>query len=71
MAEYDELVKDLREEADWAEGNEWETPIMLSDHLNTSTPSGFNTRIHSSKPLRIIGFQSPSREPYSLRIQDD
>ena len=30
---YDELIKALREEAEWAEGNKWETPIMLSDHL--------------------------------------
>lgn len=30
---YEQLIADLREEAEWAEGNEWETPIMLSDHL--------------------------------------
>jgi hypothetical protein len=30
---YDELIKSLREDAEWAEANEWETPIMLSDHL--------------------------------------
>lgn len=30
---YDELISALREEAEWAEANEWETPIMLSDHL--------------------------------------
>ena len=33
MTDYSELIKALREEAEWAEGNEWETPIMLSDHL--------------------------------------
>lgn len=33
MADYTELIQALREEAEWAEGNEWETPIMLSDHL--------------------------------------
>ena len=30
---YDELISSLREEAEWAAGNEWETPIMLYDHL--------------------------------------
>ena len=30
---YADLISDLREEAEWAKGNEWETPIMLSDHL--------------------------------------
>ena len=30
---YADLISDLREEAEWAKCNEWETPIMLSDHL--------------------------------------
>jgi hypothetical protein len=30
---YEQLVKDLREDAEWAEANQWETPICLSDHL--------------------------------------
>lgn len=30
---YEELIRDLREEAEWAHCNEWETPIKLSDHL--------------------------------------
>jgi hypothetical protein len=33
MNDCTELIKSLREEAEWAEANEWETPIMLSDHL--------------------------------------
>lgn len=28
-----ELVERLRENAEWAQGNEWETPICLSDDL--------------------------------------
>ena len=32
-AVYEQLVKDLREDAEWAEANQWETPICLSDHL--------------------------------------
>ncbi len=30
---YDKLIADLKEDAEWAEANEWETPIMLSDHI--------------------------------------
>ena len=29
----DELIRTLREYADWADGNEWEVPLMLADHL--------------------------------------
>lgn len=29
----DELIARLEEEAEWAEANEWETPITLSDDL--------------------------------------
>ena len=28
-----ELIRTLREYADWADGNEWEVPLMLADHL--------------------------------------
>ena len=28
-----ELIRTLREYADWADGEEWEVPIMLADHL--------------------------------------
>lgn len=31
--EHDELIAYLREYAEWALSNEWETPICLSDHL--------------------------------------
>lgn len=30
---YEQLIADLKEDAEWAAANEWETPIMLSDHL--------------------------------------
>ena len=29
----EELIRTLREYADWADGNEWEVPLMLADHL--------------------------------------
>lgn len=31
-----ELVQGLRECAEWAEANEWETPIMLGDYLKAA-----------------------------------
>lgn len=30
---YDKLIADLKEDAEWAAANEWETPLMLSDHI--------------------------------------
>lgn len=33
MRDYEELVKSLRENAEWAEWNIWEVPIMLTDNL--------------------------------------
>ena len=31
-----ELIPALRADAEWAHANEWETPIMLSDHLDAA-----------------------------------
>ena len=31
-----ELIRALREDAEWAHANEWETPITLSDHLDAA-----------------------------------
>ena len=31
-----EPIKALREDAEWAHGNEWETPITLGDHLDAA-----------------------------------
>lgn len=28
-----ELIEGLRDDLEWARANEWETPIMLSDHI--------------------------------------
>ena len=29
----DELMEGLRDDLEWARANEWETPIMLGDHI--------------------------------------
>ena len=31
-----ELIKTLKEDAEWAHANEWETPITLGDHLDAA-----------------------------------
>ena len=31
-----ELIQELRSDAEWAHANEWETPIMLGDHLDAA-----------------------------------
>ena len=31
-----ELIKELKEDAEWAHANEWETPITLGDHLDAA-----------------------------------
>ena len=33
MKDHKKLILNLRENAEWAEANEWETPIMLADDL--------------------------------------
>ena len=32
----EELIQLLRSDAEWAHGNEWETPITLGDHLDSA-----------------------------------
>ena len=32
----EELIRALRSDAEWAHGNEWETPITLGDHLDAA-----------------------------------
>ena len=34
--EIKELIQALRLDAEWAHANEWETPIMLGDHLDAA-----------------------------------
>ena len=35
----EELIRTLREYADWADGEEWEVPLMLADHLRQAAES--------------------------------
>ena len=36
LMENAELIKALKEDAEWAHANEWETPITLGDHLDAA-----------------------------------
>ena len=49
---YDELISSLREEAEWAAGNEWETPIMLYDHLKQAADA-IETLNSRETPMKI------------------
>ena len=41
-----ELVNALREHAEWAEGNQWETPITLGDDLTEAADQLENQNAH-------------------------
>mgnify|MGYP006987431688 FL=1 len=34
MMKIDELIENLKADAEWASANEWESPICLSDDIN-------------------------------------
>lgn len=42
----DEIVTALREHAEWAAGNEWETPITLGDNLSAAADLIENQQNH-------------------------
>lgn len=42
----DEIVAALREHAEWAAGNEWETPITLGDDLSAAADLIENQQHH-------------------------
>lgn len=42
----DEIVTALREHAEWAAGNEWETPITLGDNLSAAVDLIENQQRH-------------------------
>lgn len=42
----DEIVIALREHAEWAAGNEWETPITLGDNLSAAADLIENQQRH-------------------------
>lgn len=61
---YKDLIDRLRDEAEWAEGNEWETPIMLHDDLTAAADAieklsaELSSYSQVSKVLRYRGFDN-------------
>jgi len=59
---YDELIKGLREDMEWAEANEWETPIMLFDHLKQAADA-IEKLSKRETPMRVRRTTSTKRCP--------
>ena len=54
MNENAELIKALKEDAEWAHANEWETPLTLGDHLDAAADAlEFATAKLHEQDLRI------------------
>ena len=61
-----ELIKALREDAEWAHANEWETPITLGDHLDAAAAS------LEAADKRIAELEAAQRWiPVGERLPDD
>ena len=61
-----ELIKALKEDAEWAHANEWETPITLGDHLDAAAAA------LEAADRRIAELKAAQRWiPASERLPDD
>ena len=61
-----ELIKALKEDAEWAHANEWETPITLGDHLDAAAAALEATE------KRIAELEAAQRWiPVGERLPDD
>ena len=67
-----ELVNALREHAEWAEGNQWETPITLCDDLAEAADRIANQNTHIAALQREIeGLRGQLPEPPEEEIDMD
>ena len=61
-----ELIKALKEDAEWAHANEWETPITLGDHLDAAADA------LEAADRRIAELEAAQRWiPVEERLPDD
>ena len=61
-----ELIKALKEDAEWAHANEWETPITLGDHLDAAAAA------LEAADRRIAELEAAQRWiPVEERLPDD
>ena len=63
---YDKLIADLKEDAELAEANEWETPICLSDHIKQAIEA---IKFFSNRLCDACGVcQTDKRNPFNCEI---
>ena len=68
-----DLVKSLREHAEWQRGNEWETPITLGDDLVEAADRITNQNTHIlalQKEIEDLRAQLPRRIPVEERLPE-
>ncbi len=63
---YNKLIADLKEDAEWAASNEWETPIMLSDHIRQAIEAN---KFFSNRLCDACGVcPADKRNPFNCEI---
>lgn len=66
MKDCNKLIADLKEDAEWAAANEWETPIMLSDHITQAIEA---IEFFSNRLCDTCGVcQADKRNPFNCEI---
>ena len=68
------LVNALREHAEWAEGNQWETPITLGDDLAEAADRIANQNTHIAalqQKIEKLRGQMPHWIPVTERLPED
>lgn len=68
------LVSALREHAEWAEGNQWETPITLGDDLTEAADRLENQNAHIAalqQEIEKLRAQLPRWIPVEARLPED
>lgn len=69
-----ELIQALREHAEWAAGNEWETPLMLGDDLTAAADRIANQNTHIAalqKAVEDLRAQLPRWIPVTERMPEN
>lgn len=69
-----ELIQALREHAEWAAGNEWETPLMLGDDLTAAADRIANQNTHIAalqKAIEDLRAQLPRWIPVTERLPEE
>lgn len=68
-----ELIQELRTHAEWAAGNEWETPLMLGDDLTAAADRIANQNTHIAalqKAIEDLRRQMPRWIPVTERLPE-